>query len=61
MWTLIITILWYHAPAVDHISGFQTYEACNAAFKIERDALISNYGKDTYQQPSVTYVCVKMN
>jgi hypothetical protein len=60
MWTLIITILWYHAPAVATLPGFQTYEACNLAAKVERDALAVRY-KDAYDPPTATYVCIKQN
>lgn len=60
MWTLIITILWYHAPAVASVPGFQTYEACAAAAKAEKDILAPypDYGGST--QIRVTYVCAKL-
>lgn len=61
MWTLIITILWYHAPAVASIPNFQSYEACNIAAKVEREALkpLADYGSGAAIQ--VTYVCIKMS
>ena len=62
MWTLILTILWFHAPAVTSIPGFTSYEACNNAAKAEQSVLLAEERGDQYFPAVVhaTYVCVKL-
>lgn len=60
MWTLILTILWYHAPTTTSVPGFTTYEACNAAAQAEKKAFAS-LDPIAGAYAHVYYVCAKLN
>lgn len=58
MWTLIVVVLWYHAPAITEVQGFQSQQTCEAAAvqvnkKFTLDGMIG--GSDEYGQS----ICVQ--